>query len=437
MSHTVYLAEKPSVSADIARMLGIEERGKGYYKVPGGYVTHAIGHMYELVEPKAYNPAWQRWAFEHLPMIPEKFKRAPAYKRGEQISVIKKMIKGAATVVIATDAGREGELIAREVIEECGFKGQLKRLWLQSMNDPDLLAALNALRDGREFDNLYDAAYARQVADWLFGMNGTRAVSLAANVGGDFFPVGRVKTPTLALTVRREREIENFVVRDYYELIAEVTTQGGQKFKMVHAPKDEDRIFDKKVAEGRMAQALGVASPLSVVSEEKTQKPPLPFNLPDLQREANKTLGLTAKEALAVAQELYEAKKLTYPRSDARHLPKSMIEKVPEIVAGLAVGGVALAKIVQAEGWTTRESTFDDSKMTDHHGIIPTGVVGNLTGRSKDVFELVAKRFLLQLLPDCQYLETRVSLDANGVPFKAGGRVIRQAGWTAHRGGSK
>lgn len=433
MSHTVYLAEKPSVAADIARMLGIQERGKGYYKVPEGFVTNAIGHMYELVEPKVYNPAWQRWALEHLPMIPDKFQRAPAYKRGEQISVIKKLLKGAATVVIATDAGREGELIAREVIEECGFKGQLKRLWLQSMNDPDLLAALNSLRDGRDFDNLYDAAYARQVADWLFGINGTRAVTLAANVSDDFFPVGRVKSPTLALTVRREREIRDFVVRDYYELVAEVTTPAGEKFKMTHAPEKEERIFDKAVALQLLEQAKGATAPLSVTSEEKTERPPLPFNLPDLQREANKTLGLTAKEALKVAQTLYEAKKLTYPRSDARHLPKSMIEKVPEIVAGLAKGGVPLAKIVQDQGWVTRESTFDDSKMTDHHGIIPTGVVGALAGPEKAVFDLVAKRFMLQLLPDFKYLETRVKLDANGVPFKAGGRVIRQAGWTAHR----
>jgi len=433
MSHTVYLAEKPSVAADIARILGIEERGKGYFRVPGGYVTNAIGHMYELVEPKDYNPAWQRWSLEHLPMIPERYLRKPGFKRGEQLAVIKKLFKGASTVVIATDAGREGELIAREVIEECGFKGQLKRLWLQSMNDPDLLAALNALRDGREFDNLYDAAYSRQIADWLFGINGTRAVTLAANVNGDFFPVGRVKTPTLALVVRRERDIENHVVREYYELVAEVTTQAGETFKMVHAPKDEERIFDKAEAEARLRRALGSQAPLSVTSEEKTERPPLPFNLPDLQREANKALGLTAKDTLATAQELYEAKKLTYPRSDARHLPRSMIEKVPEIVRGLAEGGVGLAKVVQDRGWVTRESTFDDSKMTDHHGIIPTGVVGTLSGRQKDVFDLVARRFLLQLLPDCRYRETRVSLDANGVPFKASGRVILEPGWTAYR----
>lgn len=429
---TVYLAEKPSQARDIANAIGLISRGNGCLNVRGGVVTWALGHLLEQAAPDAYNDSWGgRWNFDVLPMIPDAWKQVVVRQKAGQVKIIKDLLKSASLVVIATDAGREGELIARELISHCRYRGPIQRLWTSSLVQADIKKALASLQPGKQTEPLHEAALARQHADWLYGMNGSRAVTLGAHNPGTAYPVGRVQTPTLALVVRREWEIRNFVATAYFELEAKVQSAGGHTFKMFHAPSEKDRIRDRKEAERRAALARDAHAPLHVSVQAKTEAPPLPYTLPALQKDANRILGLSARKTLELAQELYEAKAITYPRTDCAYLASSQKQQVDETLRRLAgVFGQAV-RTLQAAGITLRDSTFDDAKLTDHHGIVPTSENAAVSGDAAKLFALIAERYLRTLAPDCKYNATVVTLDANGVPFRATGKQITDPGFRA------
>lgn len=432
-SKTVYLAEKPSQASDIATVLGIKRRGDGFIEVTGGdVVTFARGHLLELAEPQAYKEEWGgRWAWSQLPLAPTEWKYTVNRKTSGQLKTIKELLKDASRVVIATDAGREGELIARLILEHCRFKGQVDRFWTSSLTPHDIKLALGKLLPGAAKVPLFEAARARQHLDWAYGLSLTRAATLAADVRGNYFAVGRVQTPTLALVVRRFLEIQGFEAKPYFELEATVRTKAGKEFKMWHAPDEEHRIRDKAVADALAAKAKGANAPLSVHQESAKESPPLPFSLPKLQVEADRVLGFAGARTLEVAQKLYELKATTYPRTDCQHLAESQKDDVPGILRNLEGHFAAEVGTVKARGTVLRNSTFDDSKLTDHHGIIPTDLSVPLSGDEAKLFRLIAQRFLQTISPDCLFDKTTVKLDANGVPLKATGRVVTDPGWQA------
>jgi DNA topoisomerase-3 len=430
---TLFLAEKPSQAMDIAKVLGIKRRQDGYIDLENGdVISWAVGHLMELAEPQAYDESWGGyWKWGQLPMIPPVWKYVVNKRTSKQFNVIKALLKTCDRVVIATDAGREGELIAREVIEHCKFKGVIDRFWTSSLVASDIKFALANLKKGVETYPLYEAAKARSHSDWLVGLTGTRAVSLAANVRGDYFPVGRVKTPTLALTVKRHWEIENFIVKAYFELEARVATKAGANFKMMHAPTEEQRIYDKATADALAAKAKGCVAPLSVKKTNETDQPPLPYSLPMLQKDANKVYGFTARNTLNLAQELYEQKATTYPRTDCQYLANSQIGEVPEVLLSVEKSFPGAVKELRSQGIVTRASTFNDAKLVDHHAIVPTALHVELSGAALQLYTLICQQYLRTLSPECKYIATKVGMDANGVPFKATGRTVTDPGWKA------
>lgn len=428
------LAEKPSVAMDIGRVIGIKGRGDGYIDlVNGDCITWAVGHLLELAEPQDYQESWGgRWSWAQLPMIPEQWKYNVIKKTSKQLTVIKNLLKKASAVIIATDAGREGELIAREILEHFKFKGPVSRFWASALTPADIRKALDNLKPGAATYNLYEAALARSHCDWMLGLGGTRAASLAANVRGDWFALGRVKTPTLALVVRRDLAIKGFSSKTYYELEAQVRTKKGASFKMMHAPSEENRITSRADAEALKKQADGHTGPLKVEKTHESEAPPLPYSLPALQKDANRILGLTAKNTLKLAQELYELKATTYPRTDCQYLASSQIPEVPGVLDVVGKRFPTQVAQLRKAGIVTRKSTFNDEKLTDHHGIIPTGLfVAGLEGAALQLYTLICQRYLQTLAPDHRYLATRVTMDANGVPFKATGRATIDPGWQA------
>ena len=430
----LYLAEKPSQARDIAEAIGVKKRGNGYIEVTGGKVTWALGHLLEQAMPEEYDEKWGgRWSFDTLPMIPAEWKNVVVRSKAEQLKVIKGLLKEAKEVVIATDAGREGELIAREILTHCRYRGPVKRLWTSSLVKADIQKALKALKPGSATEPLHEAALARQRADWLYGMNGSRAVTLGAHQPGTVYPVGRVQTPTLALVVRREWEIRNFVPQEYYELEADVQTASGHRFLMHHVPPESQRIRDRAEAERRKRRAEGATGPLKVERSSEKESPPLPYTLPALQKDANKVLGLSARDTLRLAQELYEAKAITYPRTDCPYLASSQKAEVEPTLKRLEDVFPGAVQALRKAGVTLRASTFDDSKLTDHHGIVPTVEPVVISRAAERLFALICERYLRTLAPDCLFDRTIVTLDANGVFFRATGKQITNPGFRAVR----
>lgn len=437
---TVVLAEKPSQARDIARALGVKASHDGYIDtVKGWKVTYAIGHLLELVQPEEYNPAWGgRWSWEQLPMIPQQWKRTPVKKTFKQLKVIKSLLADAKTVVIATDAGREGELIGREILEYCRFKGDVKRFWTSLLTPDAIKTALDNLLPGSHTYPLYEAAMARSHSDWLLGIPGTRAATLGAKSYRNYFPVGRVQTPTLAMVVRRDLEIAGFGAKKYYELEATVKTAKGASLVLKHSPAEENRISDKKVAQALMDKAAKATGPLRVVKSKEHESAPLPYSLPMLQKDANRVFGFSAKRTLELAQALYETKKVaSYPRTDCPYLGQSQIPEVPGVLDAVAKTFPDRVAALRKMGVVTRASTFNDSQLTDHHGIIPTNVAVGLEGAELQLYTLIAHRYLQALAPDCKFNSTKVSMDANGVPFKASGKEVTDMGWTQFKVSAK
>jgi DNA topoisomerase-3 len=430
---TLYLAEKPSQARDLAKVIGTAGNGEGYIPLKGGdAITWGFGHLLTSFMPEDYDKDWSRWRLDNLPLLPPGFKKKPGKGKTQQLNVIKRLLREHDRLVIATDAGREGELIAREILDYYKYKGKISRLWLSSLVEEDIRKALAALRDGKATEPLYDAARAREESDWIYGLSMTRAATLQFG-GGEVMPVGRVKTPTLAMVVKRCQDIENFSAKAFYELEAHLVTAAKHHLVLRHAPAEDKRILDVKVAEALARKAEGAQGPLSVKEKTEKERAPLLFATPDAQTAASNKHGLGAQGTLDVLQALYEKKVITYPRTSCAYLGVAFKQEIPAILAALRqTFPQAVAALEKMGGPVLDSRLFDDSKLTDHHGLLPTKVApGKLSEPESHVYRLVALRALEALAPDHVYRALTIAMDANGVMFGARGKTTLSPGWTS------
>lgn len=431
----LYFCEKPSQGRDIAAELGVTGKGDGYINVRDGVVTWAIGHLLELQPPDHYGEQWRRWSVAPLPIVPDRFEMSDKQSSRKQLRTVGQLLRKADTVIVATDADREGEMIAREVMDYFGYKGKIKRLWLSALDPESVRKALGKLRDGNATVSLYHAARARSCADWVVGMNLTRAFTCLYRDGREVLNIGRVQTPTFALVVERDREIANFQARDYYAVLANVSAAGSaQPFVLRYDPKDDaERLWNRSDAQALADRALGHSAPLKVVQSKKRSAPPKLFSLSGLQRKANSLWGYSADRTLKIAQSLYEQHKATtYPRSDCVFLPEEQIADVGGIVGNLMrmqeFGGLSIDKPL------IRKTVFNTAKVTAHHAIIPTKVrfnANSLKADERNVYLLICKHYLAALMPDYEYLHTSITLPFERIEFVATGSVPVVVGWKA------
>ena len=427
---TVVIAEKPSVARDIARVLGATRRAEGYLEGQGYRVTWAVGHLIHFAEPDDYGPPWKgRWSPGQLPMIPTDWRLKTAPATVKQFRIVRDLInaRDCSELVCATDAGREGEHIFRLIYEHAHCRKPVRRLWVSSLTDEAIRDGFRRLRPGADYDPLGRAARARAQADWLVGMNLTRAYTLRNRV---LCTIGRVQTPTLAMVVARDALIEGFVKALFYELVARLA----EGFSARYSRDGETRIDDKAKAERLRARLAGHRTGTVTAVEQRVvhNRPPPFYDLTTLQRDANRRFGLTAAEVLTQAQALYETHKLiSYPRTESRHISEDMLPKLPGILGRLdhPLAPEALARL--QGGHRLSKAYVDDTKLTDHHAIIPTGkpAPAGLTGPARRVYDLVAARFVGVFLPDQRVEETQVSLDIGGETFVARGSLVLESGW--------
>ena len=437
----VFLCEKPSQGKDIARVLGAGQRGNGCYSGAGVVVTWCIGHLVEAVPPEGYGEQYKRWAIEQLPILPERWRVEPKAATAAQFKVVQQLVAKAGELVIATDADREGEMIAREIIDLCGYRGPIQRLWLSALNDASIRKALSTLKPSAETMPLYFSALARSRADWLIGMNLSRLFTLLGRQAGynGVLSVGRVQTPTLKLVVDRDREIARFVSVPFWA-IEVALSHAGQSFVASWTPPqgstdDADRCLQQPVAQqaAEFLRAAGTAQVLSVETERVREGPPLPFDLGTLQEVCSKQLGLDVQETLDIAQALYETHKATtYPRSDSGYLPESMLAEVPAVLDSLAKTDPSLRPLIDRLDRQQRSRAWNDGKVTAHHGIIPTLEPANLsamTDKELAVYRLIRAHYLAQFLPHHEFDRTVAQLTFGGQSLVAVGKQIATAGW--------
>lgn len=429
----LWIAEKPDAGRQIAKALGGGTETGGHIKLPGGdVVTWAIGHLLEDFMPHDYDPEFKKWSLDHLPILPAKFQKKPASDKQSQLGVVTRLIKQASEIVIATDAGREGEAIAWYILDHAGWRGPCQRFWTSSLNESHLRKAVHQLIDDRDKKALYIAARIRSSMDWADGMNWSRYYNLrSGNYGDKPLSLGRVQTATLALLVDRDEEIARFVPSAYYELKATMNLPQG-KLELFHAPLEEKRITDKSVADDIARRTQGVPTELKVEKKPKTFSPPPPYSLPNLQIAASARWGWSAKKTLDVLQKLYEAGAVTYPRTDAGHLTDDMVDDMPKHLGALRKRNEFrdLADISPV----IRKSVFDSKKVEDHHGIIPTDEYIDIQRLGPDaefLFDIIARRFIAALMPDAIGSTTSISAKINGVIFKTAGTIISDPGWKA------
>lgn len=442
------IAEKPSVARDLARALpeGFEEH-EGYLEGPETIISWSVGHLLGLADPDHYDKRYARWRAEDLPIVPERFKVVPLAGRGrEQLKVLKVLISRSdvAELVNACDAGREGELIFAYIYEHAKTRKPVKRLWLSSMTKEAIAAAFAALRDGAEMRSLEDAARSRAEADWLVGMNATRAATVRlrrAFADGAAVSLGRVQTPTLAILARREREIREFEPEDYWIVEASFATEAAADYR--GSWEKGRRLSSEKEAEAVASACRGRPGRITALEQKQaSERPPLLYDLTSLQREASSRFGFTAKRTLAAAQSLYERRKaITYPRTDSRFLPSDMAGELLEIAAHVGADGPEIyargASYVQGLARLDTSRVIDDAKVSDHHAIVPTNAAHDLDAMGPDelkVYDLVARRFLAVFYPQARYLRTFVETTVAGADgrdhrFHTRGQVIIQAGW--------
>ncbi|MDG6398429.1 DNA topoisomerase III [Pseudomonas quasicaspiana] len=437
----LFLCEKPSQGKDIARVVGATQRSTGYLSGPDVCVTWCIGHLLETSPPEAYNPSYKSWSLDHLPIIPEDWKVEVKPKTATQFKVVKKLLGQAKELVIATDADREGELIAREIMEYCGYRGPVHRLWLSALNPESIRKALATLKPGEETFYLYHAALARSRADWLIGMNLTRLFTLIARRCGhdQVMSVGRVQTPALYLTVIRERTINAFVKQPYWEVEVTLRAEGAEflaKWKPQGNIVDaEGRCIDRTQADQALRQLThGQATVTAVNVEPVSERPPLPFDMAALQEQCDRQFGMGVEETLNIAQSLYETHKAThYPRTECPYLPESMLTEVPTVIAALAKTDPSFVPLLQKLDLTVRSQAWDDVKLAGpHHGIIPTTEAADISKMSENerkVYDLIRRRYIAQFMPHHEYNRTVVMLDSSGRDLKAVGKQIVVPGW--------
>ena len=437
----VFLCEKPSQGKDIARVLGAGQRGNGCYSGAGVVVTWCIGHLVEAVPPEGYGEQYKRWAIEQLPILPERWRVEPKAATAAQFKVVQQLVAKAGELVIATDADREGEMIAREIIDLCGYRGPIQRLWLSALNDASIRKALGALKPSAETLPLYFSALARSRADWLIGMNLSRLFTLLGRQAGytGVLSVGRVQTPTLKLVVDRDREIARFVSVPYWAADV-LLSHAGQSFTASWIPPEGStdaagRCLQQPVAQQAVdrIRAARDAQVVSVDTERVREAPPLPFDLGTLQEVCSRQLGLDVQETLDIAQALYETHKATtYPRSDSGYLPESMLAEVPAVLDALLATEPSLRPLLGQLDRNQRSRAWNDGKVTAHHGIIPTLEPAKLLAMSEKelaVYQLIRGRYLAQFLPHHEFDRTVTQLACGGQSLVAVGKQIAVIGW--------
>ena len=437
----LFLCEKPSQAKDIAAVLGASRRGDGCWVGANATVTWCIGHLLETAPPDAYDERYKRWVLADLPIIPEKWKMRVKPRTASQFKAVKRLLGEAKELVIATDADREGEMIARELVEHCRYRGPIQRLWLSALDDASIRKALSALKPGAETFNLYHSALGRSRADWLIGMNMSRLFTLLGRQAGyqGVLPVGRVQTPTLRLVVDRDRSISDFVPVAFWAIDVQLNHDHQLFTAQWRADPDtcddQDRCLNQAHAQ-QAAAAMQNASSARVVklrTERMREVAPLPFDLGTLQEICSKKLGLGAQETLDIAQALYETYKLvTYPRSDCGYLPQSQHSEAPAILAALAHADPALAPLAGHLDPQRRSRAWNDGKVSAHHGIIPTAAANNLerlSGKHRAVYTLIRARYLAQFLPNHEYDRTQADFDCAAQALRAVGKQIVEPGW--------
>ena len=437
----VFLCEKPSQGKDIARVLGASQRGNGCYSGSGTVVTWCIGHLIEAAPPEAYGEQFKRWSIDQLPILPERWRVEVKSKTAAQFKTVQQLLAKASELVIATDADREGEMIAREIVELCGYRGPIQRLWLSALNDASIRKALGALKPSGETLPLYYSALARSRADWLIGMNLSRLFTVLGRQAGyrGVLSVGRVQTPTLRLVVERDREIARFVSVPFWA-VEVVLSHAGQRFMASWTPPpgctdDAGRCLQQPVAQqaAERIRSAGQAQVLSVETERMREGPPLPFDLGTLQEVCSKQLGLDVQETLDIAQALYETHKATtYPRSDSGYLPESMLAEVPAVLNAVLATDPSLRPLIDRLDRSQRSRAWNDGKVTAHHGIIPTLEPANLSAMNEKelaVYRLIRAHYLAQFLPHHEFDRTVAQLACGGQSLAAVGKQIVAAGW--------
>ena len=428
---SLVIAEKPSVARDIARVLHCSQKGNGCLEGKEYVVTWALGHLVTLADPEEYDKKYMKWEMNTLPMMPEHMKLVVIRQTAKQYNAVKTQLfrKDVGDIIIATDAGREGELVARWILDKSGSRKPIRRLWISSVTDKAIRDGFQNLKDGREYNDLYRAAAARAEADWLVGMNGTRAMTCKYNAQ---LSCGRVQTPTLAIIAMREEEIRHFQPKEYYG----ITVNAGE---ILWTWKDQKsgslRTFHKEKAEEiREKIKDGALTIISVTKKPKKTQAPGLYDLTTLQREANQKYGFSAKETLNIMQRLYENHKvLTYPRTDSRYIGKDVVPTIRERLKACGTGpyrklaGALLNKPIQVNG-----SFVDDKKVSDHHAIIPTEQfvqLDHMTNEERKIYDMVVRRFLSVLYPAFEYEQTAMEAEAFGYVFAASGKTVKNFGW--------
>ena len=437
----LFLCEKPSQGKDIARVLGARQRGEGCLLGNGITVTWCIGHLVEAAEPDAYGEQYKQWAIDQLPIVPSPWRLEIKSKTATQFTIVKALIGKADELVIATDADREGEMIARELLELCSYRGPVQRLWLSALNDASIRKALDALRPGAETLPLYHAALARSRADWLVGMNLSRLFTVLGRQAGynGVLSVGRVQTPTLRLIVDRDREIARFVPVPFWAIELSLSANSQRFIAHWQAPdgstEDSGRCLQQLMAQGALVrlQSARDVEVVAIDTERVREAPPLPFDLGTLQETCSRQFGLDVQETLDIAQALYETHKATtYPRTDCGHLPESMLADVPTILAALVATDPALRGLMATLDSTLRSRAWNDDKVTAHHGIIPTLEPANLAAMSdkeQAVYRLIRAHYLAQFLPHHEFDRTVAQLASGSDRLTATGKQIAVIGW--------
>ena len=454
----VCIAEKPSVAHDIAEVLGAKVRKEGYFEGNGYQVTWTFGHLCTLKEPHEYTPSWKSWSLGSLPMIPPRFGIKLIDDPGieKQFHIIERLMGQAEMIINCGDAGQEGELIQRWVMQKAGAKCPVKRLWISSLTEEAIREGFAHLKDQQEFQPLYEAGLSRAIGDWTLGMNATRLYTLKYGQNKQVLSIGRVQTPTLALIVNRQKEIENFVPKQYWELktlyrdtlfsaivrksdeeLAEEAAQEKENpaARKKAAPKEDANrgippITDRKTGEELLQRIQNVPFTITDITAKKgTEAPPRLFDLTSLQVECNKKFSYSADMTLQLIQSLYEKKVATYPRVDTTFLSDDIYPKCPKILEGIKDYARFTAPLAGKQLLKSKK-VFDNSKVTDHHAIIPTGVQPQgLTDMEKRVFDLIARRFIAVFYPDCKFSTTTVTGEADSIEFKVSGKQILDPGW--------
>ncbi|MCC3869947.1 DNA topoisomerase III [Terrisporobacter mayombei] len=435
MKKILVLAEKPSVGRDIARVLNCNKDKNGYIEGDKYIVTWALGHLVTLADPESYGEKYKSWKMEDLPIIPTKLKTVVIKKTSKQFNTVKSQLNrdDVCEIVIATDAGREGELVARWVIEKAHVKKPIKRLWISSSTDKAIKEGFEKLKDGRQYNNLYYSAIARAEADWIVGINGTRALTTKYNAQ---LSCGRVQTPTLGMILKREDEIRKFVAKEYYSIDIS-TKKGSSNFKMNWIDKKNNTTSFNEEKIEKIAKKLNNKE-IKIIDVKKVDKKryskPL-YDLTELQRDANKKFGFSAKETLSIMQKLYEHHKvLTYPRTDSRYLTTDIVETLKDRIKAVNVSDYSkVCNKLLKTNIKGNKSFVDNSKVTDHHAIIPTEervFLGDLSDKERKIYDLVVKRFLSILCPPFEYVETTITGSCEGENFRAKGNKVINLGFT-------